>query len=64
MSMVHKDMHHMLLDLIRKEDPVKIYLAIQEHMMHVFVDHGHHQRKSDDGFIVILLAVIRGDDDV
>ena len=31
MSMVHKDMHHLLLDLIRKEDPVQIYRAIQEH---------------------------------
>ena len=31
MSMVHKDMNHMLLDLIRKEDPVRIYRAIQEH---------------------------------
>ena len=31
MSMVHIDMHHLLLDLIRKEDPVRIYRAIQEH---------------------------------
>ena len=31
MSMVHKDMHHLLLDLIRKEDPVRIYREIQEH---------------------------------
>ena len=31
MSMVHKDMHHILLDLIQKEDPFKIYRAIQEH---------------------------------
>ena len=31
MSMVHKDMHHLLLDLIRKEDPVRIYRAIQDH---------------------------------
>ena len=32
MSMVHKDMHHLLLDLILKEDPVRIYRAIQEHL--------------------------------
>ena len=31
MSMVHKDMHHLLLDFIRKEDPVRIYREIQEH---------------------------------
>ena len=31
MSMIHKDMHHLLLDLIRKEDPVRIYREIQEH---------------------------------
>ena len=31
MSMVHKDMHHLLLDLIRKEDPVRICRAIQDH---------------------------------
>ena len=31
MSMGHKDMHHLLLDLIRKEDPVRIYRAIQDH---------------------------------
>ena len=31
MSMIHKDMHHLLLDLIRKEDPVRIYKAIQDH---------------------------------
>ena len=31
MAMVHKDMHHLLLDLIRKEDPVRIYRAIQDH---------------------------------
>ena len=31
MSMIHKDMHHLLLNLIRKEDPVRIYKAIQDH---------------------------------
>ena len=31
MSMVHREMHHLLLDLIRKEDPVGIYREIQEH---------------------------------
>ena len=31
MLMVHKDMHHLLLDLIRKENPVRIYREIQEH---------------------------------
>ena len=29
--MINKDMHHMLVDPIKKEDPVKIYRAIQEH---------------------------------
>ena len=31
-SMINKDMHHMLMDPMKKEDPVRIYKAIQEHL--------------------------------
>ena len=30
-DMHHMHMHHMVIEPIRKEDPVKIYKAIQEH---------------------------------
>ena len=31
MSMIKKDMHHMLVDAMKREDPIKMYREIQEH---------------------------------
>ena len=31
LSMINKDMHHMLSEAIKKEDPTKLYKTIQEH---------------------------------
>ena len=31
MSMIKKDMHHMLVDAMKREDPIKMYWEIQEH---------------------------------
>ena len=31
LSMINKDMHHMLSEAIKKEDPIKLYRMIQEH---------------------------------
>ena len=30
-SMIKKDMHHLLVDAMKREDPVKMYQEIQEH---------------------------------
>ena len=31
LSMINKDMHHMLSEAIKKEDPIKLYRMIQKH---------------------------------
>ena len=31
LSMINKDMHHMLSEAIKKKDPIKLYRMIQEH---------------------------------
>ena len=31
MSMIKKDMHHMLVDAMKREDPIKMYQEIQDH---------------------------------
>ena len=30
-SMIKKDMHHLLVDAMRKEDPIRMYQEIQDH---------------------------------
>ena len=44
-SMINKDMYHMLIEPIREEDPVKIYKVIQEHFKGVKNHHVEAARK-------------------